>query len=272
MKDDPIGVFDSGLGGLTAVKEIVKILPNENVIYFGDTGRVPYGNRSIETILNYALQDIAFLNSMKVKFIVIACGTVSSVIHRVSNLIPVPFTGVLTPTCIAAINATKNNRIGVIGTTTTIKSNSYKKQISALNPNVNVLQQDCPLFVPMIENGFISPDNCLVQETVRTHLSVFKNSNIDTLILGCTHYPMIFCAVQNFVGKNVQLINSGKETALYIKNLLKKLNLATSRNTKGSCQFFVSDSTENFSRTANLFLGYNINSRVQKIDVSQYSI
>ena len=272
MQDNPIGVFDSGLGGLTAVKEIIKIMPNENVIYFGDTGRVPYGNRSTETIINYALQDIAFLTSMNVKFIVIACGTVSSVIHCASNLISVPFTGVLTPTCISAIKSTKNNRIGIIGTTATINSNSYKRELYFLNPNIKVFQQSCPLFVPMIENGFILPNDSLVQETVKTHLKSFNKCNIDTLILGCTHYPIISCAIQNFIGKDVTLIDSGKETALYVKSILQKSGLSTRRKTRGNCKFFVSDSTENFSRTASLFLGCNITSSVHKVDVSQYSI
>lgn len=272
MQDSPIGVFDSGLGGLTAVKEIVKIMPNENVVYFGDTGRVPYGNRSTETIINYALQDIAFLTSRKVKFIVIACGTVSSVIHCASNLIPVPYTGVLTPTCLAANIATKNNRIGVIGTTATVKSNSYKRKLCSLNSKLYIFQQDCPLFVPMIENGFILPENHLVKETVKTHLKNFEGSGIDTLILGCTHYPIISSAIGNFLGKNVKLIDSGKETALFVKNKLQELGLATQRKTKGKCNFFVSDSTKNFSETASLFLGCNIYSNVQKVDVNQYSI
>ena len=272
MDQRPIGVFDSGLGGLTAVKEILKIMPNEDVIYFGDTGRVPYGNKSVDTILNYALQDISFLTSMNVKFIVIACGTVSSVIQCKSNLISTPFTGVLAPTCAAAANATKNNKIGVIGTTATINSNSYKKNLQLLNPIVEVFQQDCPLFVPMIENGYILPQDNLVKETVKNHLAGLKQHGIDTLILGCTHYPIISEAIQNFMGENVTLIDSGKETARYLKNTLEKLDLLTNRNTKGDCKFFVSDCTENFSRTASLFLGQNISSNVKKIDVSQYSV
>ena len=268
MQDSPIGVFDSGLGGLTAAKEIIKIMPNENIVYFGDTNRVPYGSKKDETIINYALQDINFLMSRNVKFIVAACGTVSSVISNYESLISVPFTGVLYPACLAAIKASKSLRIGVIGTSATIKSNSYKINLCSINPKVNVVQQACPLFAPMIENGFISPDDSLVKETVKKHLSVFEKYDIDTLILGCTHYPIISKAIQNFMGQSVTLIDSGKETAIHVKKALKSLDLMSKRKSRGKCEFFVSGSVENFSRTAGLFLGYDIASNVYKVDIN----
>ncbi len=272
MYNKPIGIFDSGLGGLTALKEIVKLMPNENIVYFGDTSRVPYGSKSRETILNYSMQDISFLKSMNVKIIVAACGTVSSMLNEISNNYNTLFTGVLEPTCQAALRASDNHKIGVIGTTATIKSNSYKKLINKLDSSYTVYQVDCPLFVPMIEYGIINSDDVLVKETVKRHLHSFINTGIDTLILGCTHYPIISEAIQNEIGQNVKLIDSGKETARFVYNLLKDNNILSHKSEIGQKHFFVSDSTENFSRIANIFLGENFKLDVKKIDINQYSI
>lgn len=270
MKNSPIGVFDSGLGGLTAVKELLKIIPNENIIYFGDTGRVPYGNRSRETIIKYATDDINFLRSLDVKMIIAACGTVSSVAFDVGLNLNIPFVGVIEPTAKAAVSATKNGRIGIIGTTATIKTGAYKNEIYKLDSKIKVFEKDCPLFVPLVENGFIGNDP-VTKAVAERYLEELKNQNIDTLILGCTHYPIISSIISQVIGQNVTLINSGQETALFSYQKLKSLNLLSDNSKKGSCSFFVSDSIESFSKTADIFLDENAGKFVRQIDINNYS-
>ncbi len=270
MSDNPIGVFDSGLGGLTAVKELTKVLPNEDIIYFGDTSRVPYGNRSKETIKRYAMQDAYFLLSKNVKMIIAACGTVSSVAVELDEELPVPFTGVVKPTALAAVKATKNGRIGVIGTTATINSNSYQKEIQKQNKDLYVISQDCPLFVPLVENGFISKDDEIVRLIIERYLKKLKDEKVDTIILGCTHYPIIKNAISYVMGDNITLIDSGKETACFSAEIIKGLGLQTEKSTKGNCHFYVSDTTEGFSKNAELFLGTNVSHNVDRIDIEKY--
>ncbi len=268
MKARPIGIFDSGLGGLSAVRELIKILPNEDIVYFGDTGRVPYGNRSNETIEKYAKQDIKFLLSMEVKMIIAACGTVSSVYGDKADKIGVPFTGVVKPTCYSAVKATKNGKIGVIGTSATIKSGSYKKEIAKLNPDIEVIQKDCPLFVPLVENGFIEADNEITCLAVKHYLERLKDAGVDTVILGCTHYPLIKAAIGKFVGEDVKLIDSGRETAKYAGSCLKELNLLNDKTCCGRYSFNVSDSTQGFSEIAGLFLGSGIDYDLKQININ----
>ncbi len=255
MSDSAIGIFDSGLGGLTAVKELVKVLPNENIVYFGDTARVPYGNRSRKTIVKYAEQDASFLLSKGVKMIIAACGTVSSVATGLRDTLPVPFTGVVDPTAAAAVRATRNGRIGVIGTSATVNSQSYKNAILSKNKNIKIYQKDCPLFVSLVENSFISEDDPIVQLVVERYLEKLKEQNIDTLILGCTHFPIIANAIHNYLGKNVTLIDSGRETALYAADILKQKNLLNKDKAPGECIYYVSDTVDDFKRTAQIFLG-----------------
>ena len=257
MSDSAIGIFDSGLGGLTAVKQLEKVLPNENIIYFGDTARVPYGSRSQQTIIRYAEQDASFLLSKGVKMIIAACGTVSSVATDLGNVLPVPFTGVVEPTAQAAVNATKNGIIGVIGTSATVGSKSYKKAILAKDKKFKVYQQECPLFVSLVENGFISEDDKIVQLVAERYLEKLKNIKIDTLILGCTHFPIIAKAIQNYLGDEVTLIDSGRETAIYAADMLKKKNLLNKSAEKGEAVYYVSDTVEDFRKTAQIFLGQN---------------
>lgn len=270
MKDKSIGVFDSGLGGLTAVKELSDILPNEDIIYFGDTGRVPYGSRSRETIVKYALQDVAFLTSLGVKMIIAACGTVSSVAKDIGNSLSIPFVSVVEPTSMAACKATRNGKIGVIGTTATIKSNSYKNEINKINNNLQVFVKDCPLFVPLVEGGFISKDDPILKLTVERYLEDLLVSGVDTLILGCTHYPLIKEAISAYLGSGVSIIDSGKETALFASKVLKRTELTNSKSSDGNISFYVSDSTEGFSKTAQLFLGKNITKNVKRVYIENY--
>ena len=271
MSEQAIGVFDSGLGGLTAVKELTKVLPQENIIYFGDTARVPYGSRSDETIKKYARQDAAFLLSKKVKLIIAACGTVSSVATELKDELPVPFTGVVLPTAAAAVSSTRNGKIGIIGTSATVKSCSYKNEILRQNSELTVFQQDCPLFVNLVENGFISEDDCIVQLVVERYLSQMKKDGIDTLILGCTHFPIIARAISDYLGDHVTLIDSGKETALYAAHLLSSNELLNTSNHAGACAYYVSDTVESFMHTAEIFLGQSVE-KVKHINIEQAAL
>lgn len=266
MTKKAIGVFDSGFGGLTAVRELLTVLPNENIVYFGDTSRVPYGNRSHETIKKYSMQDACFLLTKNVKLIIAACGTASSVAPEIGDNISVPFTGVVAPTVNAAVKATKNGKIGVIGTTATIKTGSYKREIQKLRPDIEVFEKDCPLFVPLVENGFTSPDDQIVALVIERYLSQLRETGIDTLILGCTHYPIIAKAI-SIALPGVRLIDSGRETAIYAASILKKQNALAEDNNPGECEFYVSDTTEGFSALAGIFLGRDISGSVSHVDI-----
>lgn len=272
MNNKPIGVFDSGLGGLTAVKELLKVLPYENIIYFGDTGRVPYGDKSRKTILKYALQDIEFLKSLDVKMILAACGTVSSILEESNVNIEIPFTGVITPTATAAASATRNNKIGIIGTTATIKSGSYKRELLKINPSLQIFEQDCPLFVPLVENGFIEKDNKATLIIAEKYLAGLRNKKIDTLILGCTHYPIISEIISKVIGPEVKLIDSGREAAIFAANALSFSENLTERKNSGSCVFFVSDTVNSFSKNAGLFLQQNVSQKVKMVDIEKYYV
>lgn len=271
MNNKAIGVFDSGLGGLTAVKELMKVLPNENIVYFGDTGRVPYGDKSRQTILKYALQDIEFLKSLNVKMILAACGTVSSIIEESNVNIDIPFTGVVAPTAAAAASATRNNKIGIIGTTATIKSGAYKRELLKINSELQIFEQDCPLFVPLVENGFIEKDNKATLIIAEKYLTGLRNKKVDTLILGCTHYPIISEIISRVIGSDVKLIDSGKEAAIFAANALSFSECLTERKTNGSCTFYVSDTVNSFSKSAGLFLQQNVSQKVKMIDIAKYS-
>ena len=260
-----IGVFDSGLGGLSAVREFLHILPNENIVYFGDTGRVPYGNRSRETITRYAFQDTHFLLENNVKMIVAACGTVSSVAgKRLESELPVPYTGVVNPTAFATAKKTKSGRIGVIGTAATINSHSYKARLEKLNPDFKVFEKACPLFVPLVE------DDQIVRLTIKRYLLELVENDIDTLILGCTHYPLLAEAISSVIGNSIELIDSGYETAIYAQKVLKEENLLNNSAEKGTSAFYVSDTPDDFENIAGLFLGKDMEHTVTQINIEKY--
>lgn len=269
-KDMAIGVFDSGLGGLSAVKELMNVLPNENIVYFGDTGRVPYGNRSRDTIIKYAHQDVNFLLKNNVKVIIAACGTVSSVATDLYTGLSVPFTGVVNPTAEAAAKATKNGRIGVIGTSATISSHSYKRRLSEINPDFEIFEKDCPLFVPLVENGFTDPEDIIVKSVVERYTTELTEKDVDTVILGCTHYPLLTEAIQKVMGEDVTLINSGQATAIYTAELLKEQNLRRNDTAQGKYSFYVSDTPDDFEAMAGMFLGRDIRHQVVQIDIEEY--
>jgi len=270
MDNRPIGVFDSGLGGLTAVKELLTIMPQESIVYFGDTGRVPYGTRGRETIIKYTKQDISFLQSNNVKIIVAACNTVSSVADGIGDSLSLPFTGVLKPTAQAAAAATKNKRVGVIGTTATIRSGSYRRELAAIDSEIKVFDRDCPLFVPLVENGWIAEDEEVTRLVAQRYLTPLKDAGIDTLIMGCTHYPIIQHIISEVMGGGVTLIDSGKETASYCAEILAARGLLCCRKADGDCSFYVSDEVEGFSRIAGIFLGKDIKREVSHVNIDLY--
>ena len=221
MDSRAIGVFDSGLGGLTAVSALRELLPGEDVDYFGDTGRVPYGTRSAETIFRYAAQDVRFLLGHELKCIVVACGTVSSVaLPRLLEMTDIPILGVIEPAVRAAVRATKNGRIGVVGTSATIRSGTYREGLLAANPGLEIISKPCPLLVPQVEDGRFS-EGCTVTELlVEEYVSPLLKQNIDTLILGCTHYPLLTGIFSKLCGPDVALINPGYEAVSALRELL----------------------------------------------------
>lgn len=248
-----IGVFDSGVGGLTVVKELMKQLPNENLVYFGDTARVPYGIKSKETVIRFSIENILFLLKHDVKLICVACNTASSVaLPVIKNNFKVPVMGVITPGVREAVYATKNKRIGVIGTKGTINSRAYEIEIEQLDPDIKVTVAACPLFVPFVEEGWHSGD--VVKKVARKYLEPLRRAGVDTLILGCTHYPLLKPVIKNVMGPKVTLIDSAKQVAIEVKNILASEGLLNKGN-HGRQEFFVSDNPEWFSGLAKKFLG-----------------
>ncbi len=254
----PIGVFDSGLGGLTVVKELQSLMPNEDIIYFGDTGRVPYGNRSVDTIKRYAKEDEEFLLKQDVKAIVAACGTVSSVAADVSDELPIPFFEVVSHASAHAVRVTKNGKIGVIGTSATVKSEKHKEKILELLPEAQVVAQSCPMFVPLVEEGWYNAEDSVVRETVSRYLKPLIEAEVDTLILGCTHYPVLSEAIAQAMGKRVTLINAGTQTANAVLEYLKSNDMLNGKNEIGNTRFFVSDKASSFVTQARVLLGKEI--------------
>lgn len=266
MDNRPIGVFDSGVGGLTAVRRIHEIMPNESIIYFGDTGRVPYGSRSAQTILHYTRQDVAFLRSFDIKAIVVACGTVSSVaLNTVSKEQNIPMIGVVEPASLVAMEKTKNGRIGVIGTASTIKSGSYERFLHEHKPELKIFTKACPLFVPLVENGRVNKGDIVIETVVKEYLTELKEQDIDTLILGCTHFPLIKEVISDFMGENVELIDSGAAAADYAKRIL-----TLSDNKNAETKYFVSDDPESFKALSHIFLNGEIAEQVGNVEIATY--
>lgn len=269
MDKRPIGVFDSGIGGLTCVKEIMNVMPNENVIYFGDTGRVPYGTRSAQTIMKYVRQDINFLSEFDIKMIIIACGTASSVaLPQISNETKCDITGVLEPAAIKAAKTTKNGKIGIIGTPTTIKLGKYAEHIKGQNARLEVFQKACPMFVPLVENGYLNSEATKI--IAREYLEELKEAEIDTLILGCTHYPLLRQVIREIMGENVKLIDSGAAAADFAYEALKERGMLGDEKENGKIRYFVSDTVDDFSRIGSMFLEKPICAGVEKIDIEKY--
>ena len=266
----PIGVFDSGLGGLTVLSEISKILPNENIVYFGDVGRVPYGNKSVDIIKLYANQAEKFLLTHDVKYIVAACGTVSSVAEPNADDLPVPFMGVVKTAVREAVETTKSGKIGVIGTEATITNGAHKREILKLLPEAKVYEKACPLFVPLVEEGIFSLTDRIAVETAERYLLKMVEEGIDTLILGCTHYPLLSDVIRQVVGENVRLVNMGVSTAATLKAELEKNDMLRISEEKPYQNFFASDKTAAFSRVAKILLGKELCDKdLTVVDVSK---
>jgi glutamate racemase len=271
MDNRPIGVFDSGLGGLTAVRSLRHILPEENLIYFGDTARVPYGGRSRETLLKYARQDVRFLRSFDLKAILIACGTISttalSVLQSENDL---PVVGVVEPTCRRAAAVTENQKIGLIATQASVRSGAYEAQVAKLAPDVKVIGKSCPLFVPLVENGRFRRGDTVIETVAREYLEPLRDTGIDTLILGCTHYPLLTDIIGDVMGPDVTLVSAGEESAFELKRMLKSGGLRADAARGGSVKFYVSDREEDFERIASMFLQEDLRHAARRIEIDQY--
>lgn len=266
--DNAIGVFDSGLGGLCAVRELAKLLPNENIIYFGDTGRMPYGTKSRETIRKYTYEDTMFLLSHGVKAILAACGTVSSnALDKIHEITDIPVFGVVEDAAKAAYEASKTKRIGVIGTKATVNSGVFKRCIEAMDKNAVVLQSACPLFVPLVEYGFTKDDDEITRLACERYLSELRGK-VDALILGCTHFPIIRDAIEKTL-PNTELIDPAKEAARAMAAELKMKGLLNLSTERGKIRYFVSDDPESFAASASIFLGNDGALCAEKIDVSE---
>ncbi len=253
----PIGIFDSGVGGLTVLRAVREQLPNENLIYLGDTARVPYGTKSRATVERYAVEDAAFLINKGVKVIIIACNTASALAReRLRREFAIPFLSVIGPGVRAAAKATKNHRIGVIATEATIDSGAYANGIreECGAQAVEIFAQACPLFVPLVEEA--ETDSALAQQVAEKYLASLRAQQIDTLVLGCTHYPLLKPVIAETIGRSVHLIDSGAATAMEIAALLSDQNLLNPQAAKGWNEFYVTDAAQRFHRIAERFLGY----------------
>lgn len=251
-----IGVFDSGVGGLTVVRELIRQLPGESIIYFGDTARVPYGIKSKETVIRFSIENILFLLKQEVKLICIACNTVSSIaLPVIRGHFRVPMVGVISPGAREAVYATKNKRIGVIGTKATIASGAYEREIKSLDTRIKVTSCACPLFVPFVEEGWL--DQRAVLEVAGVYLEPMKKAGADTLILGCTHYPLLKSVIKKVMGSGVTLIDSAKQVATEVKQILSTDGLLEA-NHRPVRSFYVSDGPAWFSGLARRFLGHSI--------------
>lgn len=258
LKNNPIGVFDSGVGGITVLKELKKLMPNEDFIYFGDTARSPYGPRSKIVIEEYSYNIAKFLLSFNVKAIVVACNTASSLaLDFLHEKFPqLPIFGVIEPGVELAIKKTKNKKIGVIGTVGTIESGSYYKKLKEKDTDLIVFSQACPLFVPLIEEGW--KNHKVMDIVIEEYLKDIAKSGIDTLILGCTHYPVIKEKIQQYLGNKIQVIDSAEAISLFLKENLKKLNLLSDKTSKGEVMYFVSNEPERFKQLTKNIIGEEI--------------
>ena len=270
-KTAPIGVFDSGVGGLTVVREIMRQLPNEKIIYFGDTARVPYGNKSRETVVRFSEQIMRFLKTFRVKTIVVACNTASAyAMDALERDCDVPIIGVVKPGARMAAEVTRNGRIGVIATEATIGSQIYTKYIQELNRNVTIYGKACPLFVPLVEEGWLKDP--VTVEVAKRYLASFQESGIDTLILGCTHYPLLRSMIREIMGEDVNLVNPAYETAVSLRELLREKQIDNQGHNKtgeNPYEFFVSDAAERFKAFANSILPFYITS-TRQIQIEEF--
>lgn len=275
----PIGVFDSGLGGLTSVRALEKILPNENIIYFGDTGRVPYGTRSNDTIIRYSIDDLAFLARCKVKAVLVACGTVSSIaLPTLSGMTDIPIVGVVSPACENACrDAAKGDcgtygNIAVLGTQATAKNGAYDAQIHKIDPSFKVKTVPCPMFVPLAENGYIDDGNKVTMEIAREYIGTLSDFRPSSIILGCTHYPILRSNIERacmeVLGYIPAVTDAGECAAMAIGRMLEAKGGLSQKKEQDYPRFYVSDEIQNFTKIASAFLGKSIGN-VSRINITE---
>lgn len=268
MDNRAIGVFDSGIGGLTVLKEIQNLLPNESIIYFGDCARIPYGTKSKQTIVKYACQDVRFLMTHNVKLIVIACNTASACsLKEIQQTFDINVIDVIKPGAYGAANATCNKKVGIIGTQTTINSQVYENAIKQNDSSIETYTAACPLFVPLVEEGWW--DDEVTQKVAQRYLFPLKNTGIDTLVLGCTHYPLLTDIIRNIMGNSTTLINSGTQAAEATMDFISRNDMQRDITLKPEYKYYTSDSIDKFKNLGALFLTKPINS-VEKIDIENY--
>ena len=258
-KTAPVGVFDSGVGGLTVAREISRQLPEENIVYFGDTARVPYGSKSQNTIIRFSEQIIRFLKTKQVKAIVLACNTASALaLDAVRDEFDIPIMGVVIPGARAAVEATKNRKVGVVGTDATVQSGMYTKVIHEMAPDITVIEKACPLFVPLVEEGF--KEHVVTREIIEYYLESMRNTDIDAMILGCTHYPLIRSKIRDYMGDRIQIVNPAYETAMDLKKMLEERGMANDGSTEQHSRysFYVSDAAEKFRKFANTVMPFDV--------------
>ncbi|MDO4270856.1 MAG: glutamate racemase [Eubacteriales bacterium] len=266
MDNRYIGVFDSGLGGLTAVRRMHETMPGESIIYFGDTGRVPYGTRGRDTIIKYTRQDIRFLLGYEPKAIVVACNTASAAaLDTVRDEFDVPIFGPVGPSCEKARRVTKNGRIGVIGTAATVRSGVFERSLKKADGALDVTTLACPLFVPLVENGRVQRGDVVIETVVREYLQPLRDAGVDTLILGCTHYPLLSGVIADFMGEGVSLVDSGAEAANAVRRAV-----APAESGAGETRYFVSDDPAGFTQLASLFLQQDAAGSAELVDITQY--
>ena len=268
MDKRPIGVFDSGIGGLTTVKQLTRCLPTEDIIYLGDTARVPYGSRSRETIIKYAKQDAQFLTKLDIKAMVVACNTVSSVAYNeLKNTYKMPiFEVISTPSKIAA-DSTKNGKIGIIGTAATVSSGAYEVELKSISPRLQVFSKPCRLFVSLVEEGRTDADDIAALTIAEDYLAELRDEiGIDTLIMGCTHYPLLYDVISKVMGSEITLIDSGAETAKHVARELGTMNLLTNQ-ASGTVKYYITDNIDGFSRLASRFLQSSVYGNVERVSI-----
>jgi glutamate racemase len=266
----PIGVFDSGIGGLTVVKQLMAQLPCENLVYFGDTARIPYGTKSEEIIRRFALEDSFYLLDKAVKIIVVACNTASAIaVSMLKEIFNIPVTGVIQPGAEAAANLSRNGKIGIIGTAATIRSDNYKEEILRVGNDKQIISQACPLFVPLVEEGLIEDEATYL--IARRYLQSIVENKVDTLVLGCTHYPLLVNVLQKIVGPNVRLIDSGVETTKTVKKILFENQLLADRNQVPFHRFYLSDMPYKFQDIAERFLQRSV-SHIEIVDFESFLV
>ncbi len=270
MDNRPIGVFDSGVGGLTAVRELKKLMPNESIVYFGDTGRIPYGTRSKDTILKYSRQAVRFVASHGIKALIAACGTISTVLDEkilAEEGVNLPFTGVVMPATRTACALSAGGRVGIIATQAAIRSGAYGRAVRSISPSTKVFGNACPLLVPLVENGMTSPSDKITRLAVEMYLEPLKREEIDTLIMGCTHYPLLYDVINDVLDYKATLIDPAAAAVKEMRGTLMRADMLADENNPATAAYYVTDDTAQVEAVAKTFLQEEISGRVKYVDL-----